>query len=39
VKLEDQVNWLSSIDPLFLHGVTGVVILIVLIKIVVGFSC
>ncbi len=32
------MNWLSTVDPLFAHGVTGVVILIVLIKIVVGFS-
>jgi NADH-quinone oxidoreductase subunit H len=32
------VNWLATVDPLFVHGVTWVVVLIVLIKILVGFS-
>jgi NADH-quinone oxidoreductase subunit H len=31
-------SWLGSVDPLFNHGTTGVVILIVAIKILVGFS-
>ena len=29
---------LGSVDPLFAHGATGVVILIVLIKVLVGFG-
>src|SRR5665213_935855 len=32
------MNWLASVDPLFIHGTTGVVIFIVLIKVVVGFA-
>lgn len=32
------MNWLASADPLFDHGVNGVVVLIVLIKMVVGFA-
>ena len=32
------MSWLATIDPLFLHGVTGVVILIVIIKVVIGFA-
>ncbi|HVB51235.1 MAG TPA: NADH-quinone oxidoreductase subunit NuoH [Acidimicrobiales bacterium] len=32
------MNWLASVDPLFVHGTTGVVIFIVLIKVVVGFA-
>jgi NADH-quinone oxidoreductase subunit H len=32
------MSWLSTIDPLFFRGVTGVVILIVIIKVVIGFA-
>jgi NADH-quinone oxidoreductase subunit H len=32
------MNWLADVDPLFIHGTTGVVIFIVLIKVVVGFA-
>jgi NADH-quinone oxidoreductase subunit H len=32
------MNWLANVDPLFVHGTTGVVIFIVLIKVVVGFA-
>ncbi|MHB2027817.1 MAG: NADH-quinone oxidoreductase subunit NuoH [Acidimicrobiales bacterium] len=32
------MSWLANVDPLFIHGVTGVVILIVVIKVVVGFA-
>ncbi len=32
------MNWLANVDPLFIHGTTGVVILIVLIKAIVGFA-
>ncbi|NNN00617.1 MAG: NADH-quinone oxidoreductase subunit NuoH [Acidimicrobiaceae bacterium] len=32
------MNWLASVDPLYAHGVTGVVLLIVLIKVLVGFG-
>jgi len=32
------MNWLATVDPLFIHGATGVVILIVLIKVIVGFA-
>ena len=32
------MNQLASVDPLFAHGVTWVVLLIVVIKVVAGFS-
>jgi len=32
------MNWLASVDPLYAHGTTGVVILIAVIKLVVGFA-
>jgi NADH-quinone oxidoreductase subunit H len=32
------MNWLASVDPLFAHGVTAVVLLIVAIKVLVGFG-
>ena len=32
------MSWLASVDPLFAHGVTWVVVLIVVIKVVAGFS-
>ena len=32
------MNWLASADPLFDHGVTWVVLLIVVIKVLVGFA-
>jgi NADH-quinone oxidoreductase subunit H len=32
------MTWLASVDPLFAHGVTWVVVLIVAIKVVAGFS-
>jgi len=32
------MNWLANVDPLFIHGTTGVVILIVVIKVIVGFA-
>jgi NADH-quinone oxidoreductase subunit H len=32
------MNWLASVDPLYAHGITAVVILIALIKIVAGFA-
>ena len=32
------MTWLASVDPLFAHGVNAVVLLIVLIKVLVGFS-
>ena len=32
------MNWFASVDPLYAHGTTGIVILIAIIKIVVGFA-
>jgi NADH-quinone oxidoreductase subunit H len=32
------MNWLATVDPLYAHGTTGIVILIAIIKIVVGFA-
>ena len=32
------MNWLATADPLFAHGINAVVILIVLIKVLVGFG-
>ena len=32
------MNWLASVDPLYAHGVSAAVLLIVLIKVVVGFA-
>jgi len=32
------MNWLSTVDPIYAHGLTAVVLLIVLIKLLVGFA-